>query len=74
MLCPICKSNMEKGTTELTFRRGKSVVIVEAVPALVCQQCGEASIENTVAQQAYYLAENEIKRGVSLEFLKFKAA
>jgi YgiT-type zinc finger domain-containing protein len=70
----LCKANMTKGTTDLTFRRGRSVVIIEGVPALVCQQCEEASIDSSVAQKAYDLAEMEIKRGVTLEFLKFKAA
>ena len=72
--CPACKCPMEEGHTDLTFRRERSVIVVEEVPALVCSQCGEASVEGEIAQRAYELAEREIQRGVSLEFCKFKAA
>ena len=72
--CPACKAPMQNGSTELTFKRDRSVVVIEEIPALVCQQCGEASIEETVAQKAYEIAEVEINRGVALEFCKFKVA
>lgn len=72
--CPACKTSMRKGTTEVVMRRGKSVVVVEDVPALVCPQCDEASIAADVAQSAYDLAEKEINRGVALEFCKFHVA
>lgn len=72
--CPVCKSTMSAGNTDLTFRRDRSVVIIEGVPALVCDQCEEASVESNVAQKAYEIAENEILRRVALEFLKYKVA
>lgn len=65
---------MEEGKTDLTFRRDRSVVVIEEVPAMVCPQCEEASIDAEVSQKAYEIAEHEIKRGVALEFLKYKAA
>jgi YgiT-type zinc finger domain-containing protein len=63
---------MEQGFTELVFKRNRSVVVIEGVPALVCKQCGEASIDMKTSQAAYDLADFEIKRGVFLEFCKFK--
>ncbi|MBP6217890.1 MAG: type II toxin-antitoxin system MqsA family antitoxin [Oligoflexales bacterium] len=74
MNCPACKSKMAEGFTELVFRRDRCVIVIEHVPALVCSQCGEASMESPTAQQAYMMAEQEINRGVSLEFCKFRAA
>ncbi|PWU21036.1 MAG: hypothetical protein C5B49_03180 [Bdellovibrio sp.] len=65
---------MKDGTTELLLRRERSVVVVEGVPALVCPQCGEASIAAETSQGAYELAEKEINRGVALEFCKFRVA
>lgn len=72
--CPLCKAEMKKGKTELTLKRNRSVVVIEDVPAMVCSQCGEASIDLTVSQAAYKMAEKEIERGVALEFCKFRAA
>lgn len=74
MRCPACKSEMEQGFTELVFKRNRSVVVIENIPAVVCKQCGEASLDMKTSQLAYEIAEREIKRGVSLEFCKFKAA
>lgn len=72
--CPVCKAEMQKGKTELILKQDRNVVVIEDVPAMVCPQCGEASIEASVAQAAYTLAGNEIKRGVALEFCKYRAA
>ena len=65
---------MKLGVTDLTLRRGRSVVVIEAVPALVCENCGEASLDAKTAQTVHEIAEREIARGVSLEFCKFSAA
>ena len=72
--CPACKAEMQVGKTELILKRGRNVVVIEDVPAMVRPQCGEASIDATVSQSAYSLAENEIKRGVALEFCKYHTA
>ena len=71
--CPLCKGLMKPGHTDLTFRRKRSVVVVESIPAAVCDNCGEASIDAAKSQAAYELAEREIKRGVTLEFCTFAA-
>ena len=72
--CPFCKTRMKKGKTELTLKRNRSIVVIEDVPAMVCPQCGEASIDLLISQIAFEMAEKEIQRGVALEFCKFRAA
>lgn len=72
--CVLCRGAMTPGKTDLTLRRGRSVVVIEAVPALVCENCGEASLDLQTAQAAHEIAEREIARGVALEFCKFPAA
>jgi len=72
--CPVCKTEMEQGKTELVMRRKKSVVVIEEVPALVCPQCEEASIDSEVSKKAYNIAEKELNWGVALEFCKYQAA
>lgn len=73
-ICVLCKGKMSPGTTDLTLRRDRSVVVVESVPALVCENCGEASIDSKIAQAVYEIAEREVMRGVALEFCKYSAA
>jgi YgiT-type zinc finger domain-containing protein len=65
---------MKLGKTDLTLRRDRSVVVIEAVPALVCDNCGEASLDAATAQAVHEIAEREVARGVALEFCKFSAA
>jgi len=72
--CVLCRGTTKPGFTDLTLRRGRSVVVVESVPALVCENCGEASLDSTTAQTVHELAEREVARGVALEFCKFSAA
>ena len=71
--CPLCKGHMLPGTTTLTLRKERSVVVIEAVPALVCEHCDEASVDAETAQVAYDLAQREIDKGVALEFCTFAA-
>lgn len=72
--CPLCAGLMINGETEIIFRRQRNVVVVEKIPALVCQHCGEATINSVISQQVYELADKEIKRGVTLEFCNFRVA
>lgn len=65
---------MSVGVTDLVFRRERSVIVIENVPALVCVQCGESSVESKIAQIAFDMAQKEIAKGVSLEFCNFKVA
>ena len=71
--CPLCKGKMINGVTDLTIRKGKSVVVIEQIPAVVCEQCGEASIDAQTSQKVYVIAERELERGEELEFLKYVA-
>jgi YgiT-type zinc finger domain-containing protein len=64
---------MAPGRTEVVLRRGRSVVVVEAVPALVCQDCGEASLDAETSRRVYAQADAEVQRGVALEFCTFAA-
>ena len=74
MNCPVCKSTMDPGHTELVLKRNRSIVVIEDVPSLVCSQCGEASLDSETSQRAYEIAEREFARGVALEYCHFPAA
>ena len=45
--CALCNGKLEESTTEFMARAGGEVVIINNVPAYVCEQCGES----------YYTAE-----------------
>jgi YgiT-type zinc finger domain-containing protein len=40
--CALCNGKLEESTTEFLARASGEVVIINNVPALVCEQCGEA--------------------------------
>ena len=73
-ICHLCRGTMKASSTDLTLRRGRSVVVVESVPALVCENCGEASLDAMTVQAVHELATREVARGVALELCKYGAA
>lgn len=51
MKCPMCGADKEAGTTTFTVELGFGVVVVRNVPAQVCVQCGEAWIDDEIAEK-----------------------
>ena len=49
--CPLCGGIKTEGKTTFTVDLKFGVVVVREVPALVCDQCGEAWIEDGVAER-----------------------
>ncbi len=48
--CPMCGGQQSQGTTTLTVDKGSLLVVVRNVPAMVCDQCGEAWIMDSTAE------------------------
>lgn len=57
MTCFFCKGQTVETTTKFIVDLGRCVVIVKNVPARVCQQCGESSFSDEVAQQLERIVE-----------------
>lgn len=57
MTCFFCKGQTIETTTKFIVDLGRCVVIVKNVPARVCQQCGESSFSDEVAQQLERIVE-----------------
>ena len=57
MTCFFCKGQTIDTTTKFIGDLGQCVVIVKNVPARVCQQCGESSFSDEVAQQLERIVE-----------------
>jgi YgiT-type zinc finger domain-containing protein len=50
MTCPICdQGDLSPGTTTFAADADGTVVVVRNVPADVCQNCGEAFIDDDIA-------------------------
>ena len=50
-ICPICGGYQQAGTTLFAVDLKFGVVVVRDVPARVCLQCGEAVVEDSVAEK-----------------------
>lgn len=75
MKCVICKhGNTQPGATTITLERDDSTLVFKHVPAQVCQNCGEAYVDETTTAQLLSAAEAAVKAGVQVEVRQFVAA
>ena len=57
MKCIVCNQGETKpGTTTVTFHRDGQTVVVNEVPAEVCENCGEAYVAEDVTEQVLEIA------------------
>jgi YgiT-type zinc finger domain-containing protein len=49
--CPVCGGDKAPGSTTFTADWDEGVLVIRGVPALLCQQCGEAWIQDQTAEQ-----------------------
>lgn len=75
MPCPLCKGNMEKGTTILPFEmKNGRVIVVLNVPARVCEQCGEEYVDMEVSRNVEALLDRVERDGLSMGFVEYGVA
>jgi YgiT-type zinc finger domain-containing protein len=57
MKCIVCNNgDTEPGTTTVTFHRDGQTVVVNEVPADVCENCGEAYVVEEVTEKVLEIA------------------
>ena len=66
MTCFMCKGTVRDGFSTFTTDMGGCVVVIKSVPSFVCDQCGETSYNNEVAQRLEQIVKN-ITGSVSAE-------
>lgn len=66
MTCFFCKGQTVEKRTKFIVDLGQCVVIVKNVPGEVCQQCGETSYSNEVAQHLEKIVE-AVKQSIMSE-------
>jgi YgiT-type zinc finger domain-containing protein len=59
MKCNLCHGQYSDNTTVLSFQRGARTVVVEDVPALVCDVCGDELVTEAVAREVEELLRKE---------------
>ena len=74
MRCIICKTGViRSGVTTVTLERGKTTLVFKQVPAQVCENCGEAYLDELTTQTLLEIAENAAQSGVQVEVRNFAA-
>lgn len=75
MKCVICKNGETKpGTVTVTLEREGTTLVFKNVPAQVCENCGEAYVDEAITTQLLMDAEAAVKTGVQVEVRQFVAA
>ena len=75
MKCPMCKGIMKSGKTTFPYEfEDDRLIVIKSVPALVCEQCGEAFVDISVARIAEDIAMTSEKEGVTLGFVEYRDA
>lgn len=75
MKCVICKQGeTQPGKVTVTLERENMTLVIKGVPAKICQNCGEAYIDETISVDLLANAEKALQAGVQVEVREFVAA
>jgi YgiT-type zinc finger domain-containing protein len=73
MKCVVCKHGETRpGSTTVTLERGGTLV-VRSVPARICDNCGEAYVEEETTRRLLATAREALRSGVQLDVRDFAA-
>jgi YgiT-type zinc finger domain-containing protein len=73
--CVICKhGHIRPGLTTSTLTRDALTRVVKNVPAGVCENCGEAYVDEDIAARVFIAAEEAAQAGVQVEVLEYVAS
>lgn len=74
MKCPICKKGeTSPGTATVTLERGRLTLVVKAVPAEVCENCGEEYVDEKATMEILSKLESEARAGTEINVRHFQA-
>ena len=66
--CPLRGAEKPPGTTTFAVDLGFGVIVIRQVPALVCSQCGEAWIADSVASRLEAVVTAHARIGLSFKY------
>jgi YgiT-type zinc finger domain-containing protein len=74
MTCLICKhGETQNGTTTVTLERYHTTLMFKGVTAQVCDNCGEAYVNEATTTRLLELAEQAYEAGIEVEIRTFVA-
>jgi len=75
MICVICKNGETvMGKTTLTLERDGTILVFKDVPARICENCGEAYVDDETVERLFSTAEQAVCAGVQVEVRQYVAA
>lgn len=74
MRCYFCKGKIVEKRVRVDFRWGDELVVIEDVPAEVCQQCGEKYFSSEVYKAMENLAKTKAKpvKHIAIDVIRFE--
>jgi YgiT-type zinc finger domain-containing protein len=73
--CVICKEgDLQSRIVSVNFERDGAWLVVQNVPALVCDGCGERYFDDEITRQLLAMVKNTLKPGVSLDIRQYQEA
>jgi YgiT-type zinc finger domain-containing protein len=75
MKCVVCRRGQTRpGKATMVLLRGGATVVINDVPARVCENCGEEYVDESVAEKVLAAAEASARAGVRVEIRDYVAA
>ena len=75
MTCVVCRQGETRpGKTTVVLQRDGATVVINDVPARVCENCGEDYVDEQVAESVLAAAEASARAGVRVEIRDYAAA
>ena len=72
MKCMICKhGETTDGFTTITLEKDGATIVFQKVPALVCDNCGEQYVDDTITSTLLKDANAIIARGTKVDIREF---
>ena len=62
---------MQPGRVTVTLYPNESVIVIKDVPASVCQNCGEYTLNDTVIAEVLKLAEPAVDNNAEIEVFQY---
>jgi len=67
MMCVVCKvGRTHVGTTTVTLEREGATLVLKGVPAEVCDNCGEAYVDERITEKLLGEAQEAVRAGVQV--------
>ena len=72
MKCVVCKTGETRpGKTTVTLERDVSTLVFKGVPAEVCDNCGEAYLDEAISDQLLRLVDEACRSGIKVDVREF---